>query len=104
MKHLRISISPELRTLAGPSIDWAWRQLLTTIGYGWQEVPFTDACDITYVIQAVPASQARIVILASPQFWQKPAAQRLANLAVDDPHSSLRYIGESFSPDRKSVV
>ena len=98
MRHLRISISSELRALAGPAIDWTWRQLLTAAGYGWQEVSGAGLCDIAYTTASEPASEARIVILAAPQRWQAPAAQRLAGLAVDDSYSPLRYDGESFAP------
>lgn len=98
MKYLRISVSSGLRTLAGPAIDWAWRQLLTAAGYGWREVSITDPCDIAYTTKTELPSKARIVILASPQYWQAPSAQRLAGLAVNDPYSALRYSGESFTP------
>ncbi len=97
MKHLRISISPGLRALAGPAIDWVWRQLLTAVGYGWQEVSITDPCDIAYTTETDLAGEARIMILASPQYWQTPSAQRLAGLVVNDPCSPLRYNGESLA-------
>ena len=97
MKHLRISISSGLRTLAGPAIDWVWRQLLTAVGYGWQEVSIIDPCDIAYTTETELAGEARMMILASPQYWQAPSAQRLAGLAVNDPCSPLRYSGESLA-------
>ncbi len=98
VKPLRIAISPELRIHVGAAVDWAWRQLLTAAGYGWQEVSVADTCDIAYITEATPPPAARIVILASPQRWQSPATLHLAGLAADDPYSAIRYRDESLAP------
>lgn len=94
VNQLRIAISPELRALAGPAVDWTWRQLLTATGYGWREMSADEPCDIAYITNADQGRQARIAILAQVERWQAPARLRFAGLAADDPHSPIRFDGE----------
>jgi hypothetical protein len=96
VKQLRISIAPEVRTIAGAAVDWTWRQLLTAAGYGWQEVAEGEPCDIAYGTGC--AQQARIAILMRPDRWRAPSSQHFASYVANDRYSPIRFVGEEARP------
>lgn len=95
MKPLRIVIAPELRDLAGPAVNWIWRQCLAAIGYPWQEVGIEDPCDIAYVVNRSQAAHAKIGIVATPARWRDPARYRLSSITAGEAPLFMRFIGET---------
>lgn len=89
MHRLKIAIDPLLRERHAPEICWAWRFLLSGMGYAWEEVaPGDEQCDIAYVAEPGLAPHARIHILANSSRWSRPSAWRLEQVAHYD---TLRY-------------
>jgi hypothetical protein len=82
MHQLTIFIDPALTADHGPEIHWAWRTLLTGIGYAWRVVDADAAeCDITYTAAPETGPRARVRVSADPGRWRAPASFRLAGIA-----------------------
>jgi len=99
MNPLRIALDAGLKARWGAEIAWSWRQLLTALGLPWIEVTPDTPCDIAYSAQPPEATpwlaslQARVVIVADPQRWEKSAAWRLERLLPAA--GGLRFAGEA---------
>ncbi len=91
---IRIALDPGLTQHYGAEIHWVWRLLLTTCGWGWQEVTLGEPCDIAWVCKPQDALSARLVILANPCAWPQPSRHRLANVAHVNSVSFPVYQGE----------
>lgn len=95
MNRIQISIAPQLREVAGPAIDWVWRQALTTLGYAWQEIAPGEPCDVAYVANCEQRVPAQVVIVASPERWRAPSRYRLRFLASGQSFPVLCFDGDS---------
>ena len=91
---LRIFIDPQLGRSHAPEVHWAWRWLLTTCGWAWQEAPPGAPCDVAWVCRAEDAPSARLVILANPSAWLKPEALHLGGVSQENGMAFPRYAGE----------
>lgn len=92
--QLTIAIDPMLAERYAPEIAWTWRYLLTGAGYAWEERPFGDPCDIAYTADPARARQARLVIHATPRFWERRGVLRLAGVGSADKIQYPIYDGE----------
>src|SRR6185369_3651323 len=48
VRILRIAAEPALARAGGERLAWAWRTVLTGLGYGWRETPAGEECDLAY--------------------------------------------------------
>jgi hypothetical protein len=92
-RTVRIAIDPELVKTRGAEIHWAWRLLLTTCGYIWEEVSLQDECDIAYILDLNQVPSAKICILADKRLWLQPANHQLEDIYFSDKLPVLRYKG-----------
>ncbi|GAB4128788.1 MAG: polysaccharide deacetylase family protein [Roseiflexaceae bacterium] len=94
MQRLRIALDPTLKGRHGSALAWAWRTLLTGLGYAWEEVdPSDPACDIAHTTRPHPT--ARIWVAADLDAWQAPTAYRLAGIQSVGPWTLPRYQGHA---------
>lgn len=101
MTQIRISIAPPLREIAGPAVDWVWRQALTTLGYRWREVAPGEPCDVAYVVDCDQRVPAAIAIVASYDRWRSPSRYRLHSFTAGESFPLLRFENE---PDRRTPL
>jgi hypothetical protein len=110
MHRVTIAIDPALKAAFGPEICWAWRLLLSGIGYAWEEVPLDGReCDIAYVADLASAPRCRVCIRASRDHWERRAERRLSTVARHGSWSHPIYAGEqpigpALAPDNGRVM
>jgi hypothetical protein len=95
MNTLRIALEPQLIHASGPQVHWTWREILTTLGYAWNEVALGDACDIAFVADATCAPRARLCVRADHAAWATPSSHRLAKLSQVGVWPILVFKGDS---------
>jgi hypothetical protein len=77
---IKIIIDPIIKDRYGPEVFWAWRYLLTSVGYQWEELPFNSPdCDIAYFQDVKNANSFRMFIHMDMDLWN-----RRVNLSIDD--------------------
>jgi hypothetical protein len=104
MHRLKIALEPLLRERHGPEICWAWRTLLSSIGYAWEECSLdSPECDIAYTARAESAPTARIWIRADSTRWARKDAWRLERVAERDGWAVPIYVGME-SEDRDTPM
>jgi len=95
MYRIRIAIDPQLKKRYGPEISWAWRLLLSGMGFYWQEVSLNHSTlDIAYVTNFAHANHARVCMLANLQAWENMTNYRLHSLDYFDDWSYPIYQNE----------
>ncbi|HMO57687.1 MAG TPA: polysaccharide deacetylase family protein [Roseiflexaceae bacterium] len=102
MHQITISIDPVLLADHAAEITWAWRTLLTGIGYAWCESDDpAAACDIAYSADPNFRPQARIWLRAEPARWRTPATLRLAGVGAHGDWAVPQYAEQ---PDDQSFI
>ena len=97
MRRLTIAIDPELKATFGPEISWTWRQLLSGIGFAWDEVPFDEPkCDIIYSTDQNAAERCCLFVPANPQHWRARKSRRLDQIGNDEQFSFPIFTGENL--------
>jgi len=105
MQRLRIAIDPALKRRFGPEISWAWRLVLSGIGFPWEEVVGNGTkCDIAYVRQGQRTDHCRVAIYARPEFWEQRAELRFGAMGRADGWPHPVYVGESPGPELIQVA
>jgi hypothetical protein len=65
----------------GPEVCWTWRLLLTSIGYGWEEVsPDYPNYDIAYGSDLEKYQRSRLLLRADPSLWHVRSSLRLQEI------------------------
>jgi hypothetical protein len=100
--QLRIAIDPAL-TAWRPEIVWAWRTLLSGMGYAWVERPLDAALDIAYTPEPARAPQARLLVCADATRWSQPANYVLHAVADACGWPQPRFAGENAGAALLSV-
>ena len=95
MTRLRLALDPALARERGPEIRWTWRQLLTVIGWPWEEVRVGDECDVAFVADPANGGGARVVVRADPEAWRRPGDLCLGGVRFDPP-------ALAFDPSREN--
>jgi hypothetical protein len=98
VKSLRIAVDPRLDERHGPEIHWAWRQMLTGIGWTWEAVSPDTACEVAFVVDPAHAPAAGLCIQANPEAWAQPASRRWQSVAHDHSLAHPVFEGEDATP------
>jgi hypothetical protein len=93
MNALRIALDPDLTLAHGPEIHWAWRNILSTLGWAWIETSLAEPCDLAYTPDPGRAPLARLCVQADPLAWERQAELRLRGLTNGKQVLSLAYDG-----------
>lgn len=80
MHTLRIALEPAIELAYGPQLHWAWRQILATLGYAWEQVAPDAECDVAHVRHESLAPRARLCVQLDEGCWFAPASRRLSGL------------------------
>jgi len=68
VRILRIAAEPALARAGGERLAWAWRTVLTGLGYGWRETPAGEECDLAYGAGQAAGAGA-VALPGSPGNW-----------------------------------
>ncbi|NJN18700.1 MAG: hypothetical protein HC822_21810, partial [Oscillochloris sp.] len=93
MHRLTIHIAPHLLEEFGPEISYAWRSLLSGIGYAWHLVAADTPADIAYT--PAPDTPARIWIRADLRRWRHMPEYHPAALGGAGGWIWPRYVGDA---------
>jgi hypothetical protein len=96
---IRVAIEPEITERYGPEIHWTLRLLLTSAGWAWREVTLAEPSDLAVVRNAARAPQARLIICAQPEAWERRGQFRLRAVGRD---GDLAY--PSYSEDTPGQI
>lgn len=80
MTILRIALDPAVTQAHGPEIHWAWRTILSTLGWAWIETSLAEPCDLAYTPDPGRAPLARLCVQADPAAWERRTELRLRGL------------------------
>lgn len=84
-QKLKILIDPLIKDKYGPEVCWTWRLLLTSIGYGWEEVPQDSSeYDIAYFSDLEKIETCKLCVHADLNLWDQRSGLRLENVARFD--------------------
>jgi hypothetical protein len=74
--RLRVAIDPMLLERHGPEVCWAWRTLLSTLGFAW-DLAAADGtrCDIAHIRTDPPPPGAKLLVRSDPAAWDRVVAR-----------------------------
>lgn len=94
--RLKILIDPIIKKRYGPEVCWTWRVVLSSIGYGWEEVRGgSREIDIAYVSDPDCRKTAKFYVHSDMNLWDRKASLKLKGVKRDDALSYPVYVGQT---------